>query len=308
MSGRMPEWMEELVGFLRVEPGRKVMLAKDFDPGYTAGFVQNKKEGARLLEKTVGLLADYQVRLAAQNRDAVLLCLQALDAGGKDSTIRHVMSGVNPQGVHVSSFKEPTSEELRHDYLWRYAKRLPGQGEIGIFNRSHYEEVLVVRVHPALLEHQGLSSRAKGSTLWRQRFAEINGWEHYVRDSGIRVLKVFLHISKDEQRRRFLRRLDLPDHHWKFAASDVRERQFWDDYQHAYSDVLSFTSTEWAPWYVVPADHKWFARICVSALLVHTLMEIGPRFPKITPAQQREERDARAALVAERPEGAAPAS
>jgi PPK2 family polyphosphate:nucleotide phosphotransferase len=298
-----PQWIDELVDFLRVAPRTKVTLARDFDPGYTADFVK-KKEGAKLLAETVKLLSAYQVRLAAQDRDALLLCLQALDAAGKDSTIRHVMSGVNPQGVRVHSFKEPTSEELSHDYLWRYAKRLPAQGQIGIFNRSHYEEVLVVRVHPELLEHQGLPRRSGGNALWWQRFDEINNWERYVCDSGIRMLKVCLNISKEEQRIRFLRRLDLPDHNWKFTASDVRERQYWDDYQLAYSDVLSRTSTEWAPWYVVPADHKWFARICVGALLAHALLAINPRFPAVTLEQRQEEREARAWLLAEAPHDA----
>ena len=284
-------------------PRTKVTLSRDFDPAYTADFVK-KKEGAKLLAETVKLLSAYQVKLAAQDSDALLLCLQALDAAGKDSTIRHVMSGVNPQGVRVNSFKEPTSEELRHDYLWRYAKRLPSQGEIGIFNRSHYEEVLVVRVHPELLEHQRLPRRSGGNALWKQRFDEINNWERYVCDSGIRMLKVCLNISKEEQRIRFLRRLDLPDHNWKFSASDVRERQYWDDYQLAYSDMLSHTSTEWAPWYVVPADHKWFARICVGALLVHALLAIGPRFPGVTLQQRREEGEARAWLLAEAPHDA----
>ncbi len=299
------QWIGELVDFLRVRPGRTVTLSKDFDPAYTDDFVK-KKDGAKLLAETVKLLSAYQVRLAAQDKDAVLLCLQGLDAAGKDSTIRHVMSGVNPQGVHVDSFKEPTSEELRHDYMWRYAKHVPAGGEIGIFNRSHYEEVLVVRVHPGLLQEQRLPRRHSGHALWTERFDEINNWEHYLVDNGIRMLKVCLNLSKEEQRTRFLRRLDLPDHTWKFSASDVRERQYWDDYQRAYSDLLSSTSTEWAPWYVVPADHKWFARICVSAVLVHALMAIDPRFPEVTADQRREEREARASLLAEAPPGDPP--
>ncbi len=305
MSGAQPQWISELVDLLRVSPGKKVTLSKDHDPRDTADFVE-KKEGAQLLAESVQLLSAYQDRLAAQDTNGVLLCLQALDAAGKDGTIRHVMSGVNPQGVHVSSFKVPSSEELNHDYLWRYAQRLPARGEIGIFNRSHYEEVLVVRVHPELLERQHLPSQAKGKDLWKRRFAEINGWERYLTDNGILVLKVLLNISKEEQRLRFLRRLDLPDHHWKFSASDIRERRYWDDYQRAFSDMLSHTSTQWAPWYVIPADHKWFARICVGAVMVHALIELDSHYPEVTEEQLREELEARAELMAEAPAGAPP--
>ncbi len=304
MSHTRPHWIGGLVDLLRVTPGSNVTLSKDFDPSFTADFVE-RKDGAELLAESVQLLAAYQDRLAAQDTDGVLLCLQALDAAGKDGTIRHVMSGVNPQGVHVSSFKVPSTEELSHDYMWRYAKRLPARGEIGIFNRSHYEEVLVVRVHPELLERQRLPSEAKGKDVWKRRFTEINNWERYLTDNGIRVLKVFLNISREEQRLRFLRRLDLPDHNWKFSASDIRERRYWDDYQRAFSDMLSHTSTEWAPWYVIPADHKWFARICVGAILVQALQELDPRYPEVTEEQLREEHDARAELMAAAPPGAA---
>jgi PPK2 family polyphosphate:nucleotide phosphotransferase len=298
MSPKEPAWIGELVRNLKVKPGSKVTLPADFDPAYTADFVE-KKEGAGLLAESVQLLAAYQDRLFAEDAQAVLLCLQALDAAGKDGTIRHVMSGVNPQGLHVTSFKVPSSEELHHDYLWRYAQRLPAHGEIGIFNRSHYEEVLVVRVHPELLERQHLPREAVGPDIWKRRFAEMNGWEHYLTNNGIRVVKVFLNISKEEQRRRFLRRLELPDHNWKFSASDIRERRYWDDYQHAFSDMLSHTSTEWSPWHVIPADHKWFARICVSAILAQALMELDPRYPEITPEQRRDELAAKEMLLAE---------
>jgi len=305
MSRTKPQWIGELVDLLRVTPDSDVTLSKDFDPSFTADFVE-KKDGTGLLAESVQLLTEYQDRLAAQDTDGVLLCLQALDAAGKDGTIRHVMSGVNPQGVHVSSFKVPSTEELSHDYLWRYAERLPARGEIAIFNRSHYEEVLVVRVHPELLERQRLPSAAKGKGIWKRRFAEINDWEHHLSDNGTHVLKVFLNISKEEQRLRFLRRLDLPDHNWKFSASDIREREYWDDYQRAFSDMLSHTSTEWAPWNVIPADHKWFARICVGAILVQALQEIDPRYPEVSEDQREEEREARAALMAEAPPGSAP--
>src|SRR5664280_3145785 len=296
--------IRELIEPLRVKPGTKVNLAEDFDPGYKASFVC-KKDGVKFLEAGVSLLAEYQDKLAAQDTWGMLVCLQALDAAGKDGTIRHVMSGVNPQGVHVSSFKVPSAEELSHDYLWRYAQRLPARGEIGIFNRSHYEEVLVVRVHPELLERQRLPKEAKGRGVWERRFREINDWERFLTDNGIKVLKIFLNLSKEEQRIRFLRRLDLPDHNWKFSANDTKERKFWDDYQRAFSEVLSNTSTEWAPWYVIPADHKWFARICVGAVLTHTLIELDPQFPKVTPEEQRGELEAKAELLAEAPEGAA---
>ncbi len=289
---------------LRVKPGAKVKLAKDFDPADKGEF-PNKKASKSQLHEGVELLADLQTRLAAQDTRGVLVCLQALDAAGKDGTIRHVMSGVNPQGVSVSSFKVPSTEELNHDFLWRYAQRLPARGVIGIFNRSHYEEVLVVRVHPELLARQRLPKDATGKGVWERRYREINEWERYLTDNGITVVKIFLNLSKEEQRTRFLRRLDLPDHTWKFSAADVRERRSWDDYQQAFSEMLSNTSTEWAPWYVIPADHKWYARICVSHVLAHTLLELDPRYPKVTLEQQREELTAKAELVAQAPEGAA---
>jgi PPK2 family polyphosphate:nucleotide phosphotransferase len=290
---------------LRVKPGTKVKLARDFDPAYKASFLK-KKDGAAVIGAGVDVLTEYQARLAAQDAWGVLVCLQALDAGGKDGTIRHVMSGVNPQGVHVSSFKVPSAEELDHDYLWRYAQRLPGRGEIGIFNRSHYEEVLVVRVHPELLDRQRLPAAAKGKGVWARRYWEINDWEHYLADNGFKIVKVFLNLSKEEQRIRFLRRLDLPDKNWKFSAADAREREYWDGYQAAFSEMLSNTSTEWAPWYVIPADRKWFARACVSAVLARTLMDIDPRYPKVDAAKRKELAQTKAMLEAEAPRGAAP--
>jgi PPK2 family polyphosphate:nucleotide phosphotransferase len=304
MSQARPHWIDQLVHSLRVQPGSNVTLSKDFDPSSTGDLVE--QEGTALLAESVQLLADYQDRLAAQDTHGVLLCLQALDAAGKDGAIRHVMSGVNPKGVHVSSFKVPSMEELGHDYLWRYAQRLPARGDIAIFNRSHYEEVLVVRVHPDLLERQRLPRDVEGGDLWKRRFTQINDWERYLTDNGIRVLKVFLNISKEEQRLRFLRRLDLPDHRWKFSADDLHERRYWDAYQGAFSDMLSHTSTEWAPWYVVPADQKWFARICVGAVLVRALMELDPRYPEVTEEDLQEERQARKDLIAEAPPGAVP--
>ena len=236
----------------------------------------------------------------------MLVVLQALDAAGKDGTIRHVMSGVNPQGVAVHSFKVPSAEELSHDFLWRYQQRLPARGEITIFNRSHYEEVLVVRVHPENLDRQKMPLEAKGKDVWERRYREINDWEHYLVDNGFRIVKLFLNLSKEEQRIRFLRRCDLPEHNWKFSTNDVRERAHWDDYQEAFSEMLSNTSTPWAPWYVIPADRKWFARLAAAAVLVNTLMEIDPQFPVVEADIRRRLAEAKAELEAEAPTGAAP--
>jgi PPK2 family polyphosphate:nucleotide phosphotransferase len=252
------------------------------------------------------MLAEYQSRLYAQDTHGVLVVLQALDAAGKDGTIRHVMSGVNPQGVAVHSFKIPSSEELDHDYLWRYAKALPSRGHITIFNRSHYEEVVVVRVHDELLERQTLPRSARGKGVWKRRYREINDWERYLTDNGIRVVKLLLNLSKEEQRIRLLRRIDLPDHNWKFSSADVAERDYWDDYQRAFSEMLSNTSTEWAPWYVIPADNKWYARIAAAAVIVNVLIDIDPRYPTVTDAGRRELQEVKMALEAQAPEGAAP--
>jgi PPK2 family polyphosphate:nucleotide phosphotransferase len=290
---------------LRVEPGSSVQLGRDFDPRFRSG-VAHKKDGRELLESGIALLAEYQMRLAAEGSRGVLVCLQSMDAGGKDGTIRHVMSGVNPQGVRVSSFKVPTTAELGHDYLWRYARRLPARGEIGIFNRSHYEEVLVVRVHPEVLARQKLPPSGKNDKIWDRRFQEINDWERYLVDNGILVLKLFLNLSKEEQRTRFLKRIDVPERNWKFSAADARERQRWDDYQVAFSRMLSATSTKHAPWFVIPADRKWFARICAGAVLAHTLIDIDPQFPTVDASTRRDLEVAREELEAQAPEGAPP--
>ncbi|MFE2515092.1 polyphosphate kinase 2 family protein [Streptomyces mirabilis] len=299
---RIAEFIEPLIGPLRVEPGSKVRLDRDFDPRYKAGL--KKRDGIELLRTGVSVLAEYQERLAAQDTYGVLLCLQALDAGGKDGTIRHVMSGVNPQGVQVSSFKVPSTEELDHDYLWRYARRLPTRGEIAIFNRSHYEEVLVVRVHPENLVRQKLPGDTLGPGVWDRRYREINHWEHYLTDNGFKVVKIFLNLSKEEQRTRFLKRIDLPEKNWKFSAADVRERRRWDDYQGAFSEMLSATSTKWAPWYVVPADRKWFARICAAAVLAHALMDIDPQYPEVGEEARKELLVTKRELEQEAPAGA----
>jgi PPK2 family polyphosphate:nucleotide phosphotransferase len=300
MSNLDVRWVAGLVGPLRVTPGSKVKLARDFDPGARFG-VRKKADGARLLMQGVELLAEYQDRLAAQDTYAVLVVLQGMDAAGKDGTIRHVMSGVNPQGVHVSSFKEPSAEELGHDYLWRLSRRLPARGEIGIFNRSHYEEVLAVRVHPENLDREKLPPEPEGHDVWQRRFREINEWEHYLTGNGIRLVKLFLNLSKEEQRARFLQRIDRPEKNWKFSPADIRERQYWDEYQHAYSQMLTHTSTEWAPWHVLPADHKWFSRICAAAAIAQTLIDIDPRYPVSDEATRQELLQARAQLEAEAP-------
>jgi PPK2 family polyphosphate:nucleotide phosphotransferase len=303
MAADQAQRIAEFIKPLRVEPGSNVKLARDFDPRYKADFAR-KKDGVKLLETGITLLADYQRRLAAQDTYGVLVCLQSLDAGGKDGTIRHVMSGVNPQGVRVNGFKVPTSEELDHDYLWRYARRLPARGEIGIFNRSHYEEVLVVRVHQESLDRQRLPESARHGRLWHRRYQEINDWERYLSDNGFKIVKLFLNLSKEEQRTRFLKRIDVPDRNWKFSAADVRERKFWDDYQKAFSRMLSATSTEWAPWYVIPADRKWFARICAAAVLVNTLIEIDPQYPTVSAERRHDLLAVKQELEDEAPEDA----
>ena len=304
MSNKRQQRVAEFIKPFRVKPGSKVNLAEDFDPRFKAG-VKKKKEGVALLKNGVDLLSEYQARLAAQDKWGVLVVLQALDAAGKDGTIRHVMSGVNPQGVQVHSFKVPSSEELDHDYLWRYARRLPARGEIGIFNRSHYEEVLVVRVHRENLDRQKIPERCKQGDVFERRYGEINNWERYLTENGFRIVKLFLNLSNEEQRTRFLRRIDLPDHNWKFSAADVREREFWDDYQDAFSEMLSHTSTEWAPWYVIPADRKWFGRIAAGAVLVNTLMEIDPQFPVVTKERRQSLLEIKETLEAQAPKGAA---
>jgi PPK2 family polyphosphate:nucleotide phosphotransferase len=295
--------LADFIAPFRVAPGRKVRLGKDFDPAFKGG-VGKKKDGVRLLDEGVTLLSEYQARLAAQDTWGVLVVLQAMDTAGKDGTIRHVMSGVNPQGVAVHSFKVPSSEELDHDFLWRYARRLPARGEIGIFNRSHYEEVLVVRVHPELLDRQKLPAAAKKGDVWKRRYREINDWERHLTDNGFRVVKLFLNISKEQQRARLLRRIDLRDHNWKFSEADLAERARWDDYQSAISETLSHTSTEWAPWHVIPADRKWFARTAAAAVLVHALMELDPRYPRVDKPKREALLEVKRQLEAEAPAGA----
>ena len=290
-------FMADLIEPLRVAPGSSVRLSRDHDPGHT-GTVARAQADA-LLADGVELLAEYQDRLAAQDRFGVLLVLQGLDASGKDSTIKHVMSGVNPQAVTVHAFKQPSAEELNHDFLWRCQRALPGRGEIGIFNRSHYEEVLVVRVHPDLLATEHLPARKRKHDVWARRYREINDWERYLTGNGIHVVKIMLNVSRQEQARRFLKRIDHPEKNWKFSPSDVRERRHWDDYQQAFDIMLTRTSTPWAPWYVVPADHKWFSRLATAAVLVTALRAINPGYPAADPAEREEMTKVRAELVAD---------
>ena len=286
----------DLIEPLRVAPGSTVKLSRDHDPGYTGQV--SRPQAAALLAEGVELLAEYQDRLAAQDIFGVLLILQGLDASGKDGTIKHVMSGVNPQAVEVRSFKQPSAEELDHDFLWRYQRALPRRGMIGIFNRSHYEEVLVVRVHEDLLAAERMPAVGDRG-IWPRRYQEINDWERYLVSNGIHIVKVMLNLSKQEQAKRFLKRIDHPEKNWKFSPSDIRERGYWSEYQRAFDDMLSQTSTEWAPWYVVPADHKWFSRLATAAILVRALSAIDPTYPAADPAVRDQMLQARAELVAE---------
>jgi PPK2 family polyphosphate:nucleotide phosphotransferase len=291
-------FVRDLIDPLRVEPAKSVVMERDFDPT-TVAQTLSRSEGESRLDQVIEVLADYQDRLSAQAASGVLLVIQALDAGGKDSTIKHVMRGLNPQGVEVHSFKEPTVEELRHDFLWRYQRVAPERGRIGIFNRSQYEEVLVVRVHPELLHQQFASDEEPAKGTWKTRFHEINDWERHLVDNDIRVVKVLLNVSKEEQAKRFIKRIDRPEKNWKFEPSDIRERHYWDDYQRAFAKVLSHTSTEWAPWYVVPADHKWFARLATAAILAQSLIDIDPQYPQMDSSVRQQMAQHRAALVDE---------
>ena len=291
--------LNKLLKPYRIEDGKRFRL-KDHDPAGTHGLKSEFKPQARdLLAKGVQELARLQDILAAQDRWGLLLIFQAMDAAGKDGTIKHVMSGVNPQGVEVVSFKAPSSEELDHDFLWRTTKCIPERGRIGIFNRSYYEEVLVVRVHSGLLESQKLPESLVTKEIWRERFEDINAFERYLTRNGIAVLKFFLHVSKKEQKRRFLERLDKPDKNWKFSTADLKERQFWDEYQKAYEDMIGHTASEHAPWYVVPADNKWFTRLVVAAAVVDALDKMDLKYPKVSGEQKAALERARAQLTKE---------
>ena len=283
----------------RVARGRGFRL-KDFDTGDTGGLGSEQKPQAKeLLAQGVRWLAEEQDKLYAESRRALLLVFQAMDAAGKDSTIKHVMSGVNPQGCQVFSFKQPSTEELDHDFLWRTTRCLPERGRIGIFNRSYYEEVLVVRVHPELLQRQQLPPELVTKRLWDDRLADIAAFERYLARNGVIILKFFLNVSRKEQKRRFLDRLDVPEKNWKFSAADVKERGHWNDYMKAYDAAIRATATKHAPWFVVPADNKWYTRLVVAATIVDALERQGLAYPQVDAAKRRELAAARAALLKE---------
>lgn len=271
---------------LIVKPGSKITL-KDYDTKYT-GKYEKKKEASKKLEDDIIRLKQYQDVLYAQNTYALLILFQAMDAAGKDGTIKHVMSGVNPQGCQVFSFKAPSSEELDHDYLWRCFKCLPERGRIGIFNRSYYEETLAVRVHREFLAKQQLPPESKDQSIWKRRFEEINNFEKYLVDNGIIVLKFFLNVSKQEQKNRFLERIEIPEKNWKLSPNDAKEREFWDDYMSAYEDIFNNTSTSWAPWHIIPADHKWFMRLAVADIICNQLKQLDLKYPTVSENQKQE--------------------
>jgi len=281
--------MDKLDGFARpyrIDDAANWRLAS-VDPDDTAGM--DKKDGSpQLLARDIERLAALQEKLYAQDRWALLLIFQAMDAAGKDSTIKHVMTGINPQGCQVHSFKAPSPEDLDHDFLWRSMCRLPARGEIGIFNRSYYEETLVVCVHPEILAREKLPRELVTADIWKLRFEDINAFERYLARNGVAVVKFFLHLSKKEQKKRFISRLDDREKNWKFSGDDVRERERWDDYMAAYEETIRATATAHAPWYVVPADHKWFTHLAVAATIVDTLARIDPRPPKTSAAEKRE--------------------
>lgn len=291
-------WASKLARQYRVENGKGFRL-KDCDPS-DQGNLHSKKDSLELLRTGIARMAELQDKLFAQDRWAVLLIFQALDAAGKDGTIKHVMTGLNPQGCEVSSFKSPSNEELDHDYLWRCARRIPERGRIGIFNRSYYEEVLVVRVHSKLLHSQKIPAQLMTDDIWKQRYQDIHGFERYLGRNGVVIRKFFLHVSKEEQKKRFLERLDKPEKNWKFSAADVRERGHWDEYQKAYERMIRHTATKDAPWYVVPADHKWFTRIVVAAAVVETLEGLGLAYPTVRPQERKELQAARTVLEGEK--------
>jgi PPK2 family polyphosphate:nucleotide phosphotransferase len=291
--------IQKYVEPFRVTKGKGFRL-KDFDPGDTCGLKMDKGDAAELLQRGTAWLAEEQDMLYAQDRWSLLLVFQAMDAAGKDSTIKHVMSGINPQGCQVSSFKQPSSEELDHDFMWRYVQHLPERGRIGIFNRSYYEEVLVVRVHPEILKAQKLPAPLVGKGIWDERLADIAHFEDYATRQGTKILKFFLHLSHKEQKKRFLKRLDEPEKNWKFSASDVKERKFWDDYMQAFEEAIGATASKHAPWFVVPADNRWFTRLIVAAAIVDAVENLSLAYPKVDAAKKKELAAVRAALSRER--------
>ena len=287
----------KIIKRLRVKLGKKISLTRDFSPNFDAGL--SRADANAALQSSVARLADLQDKLYAQNIYSLLIIFQAMDAAGKDGTIKHVMSGLNPQGCQVFSFKAPSPEELDHDYLWRAARSLPERGRLGIFNRSYYEEVLVVRVHPEFLNHQQLPPRPPGDKIWKQRFSQINNFEQHLVENGTLVLKFFLNVSKEEQKKRFLERIAEPEKNWKFAAQDVVERGHWDEYMAAYQECLRETSTDHAPWYVIPADDKAFTRVAVAGIICRALEKLKLRYPQVAPDKRQALLDAKATLEAE---------
>ena len=297
---------QELMERFRVPPGKKVRL-EDHDPGWAQtkelrelGKDAVKERAQEILAEHLSDLAEAQELLYANDVYSVLVCLQAMDAAGKDGTIKHVMTGVNPQGVQVFAFKAPSPEELDHNFLWRYMRALPERGRIGIFNRSYYEDVLVVRVHPELLETQKLPPGKRGPGFWRDRFEDINAFERHLVRNGTLVLKFFLNVSKKEQKKRFLERLENEEKNWKFSTADLAEREHWDAYTEAFEDMLGATSTDWAPWYVVPADNKWVTRAVVADILTRSIRDLGLDAPQVSKAKKRELAAARTKLLAEK--------
>jgi PPK2 family polyphosphate:nucleotide phosphotransferase len=286
---------KKVAGAYRVD-SRKQFRLKDFDPADT-GHWRSKENAAEVLQQGILRMAELQDKLYAQNSWALLLIFQAMDAAGKDGIIKHVMSGINPQGCQVYSFKAPSELELQHDFLWRTTRDFPERGHIGIFNRSYYEEVLVVRVHPEILKSQRTPARLVGKNVWDERFEDIRCFERHMARSGTVIRKFFLHVSKKEQKRRFLARLDEPAKNWKFSAADIHERKYWDDYQKAYEEMISNTATENAPWYVVPADNKWFTRLVVSTVVIDTLESLDLAYPKVDEAKRKELEAAKKVLL-----------
>ena len=296
MPRKLPK-ATKLIEPYRIEHGKKFRL-KEHDAADTQG-LDLKEEANHFLKEGVQRLSDMQQKLYAQDRWALLLIFQGMDSAGKDSAIRHVMSGVNPEGCQVYSFKQPSADDLSHDFLWRAWKSLPQRGHIGIFNRSYYEETLIVRVHAPLLRQERLPPPAITKKIWRERFEDINAFERYLERNGTLVRKFFLHLSKEEQRRRFLRRLDDPDKNWKFSEDDAKEREYWDDYMRAYEDMIRHTATPGAPWYVVPADHKWFTWIVVASTIIQALESLKLSYPKVDAEKKKELASARKLLVEE---------
>lgn len=296
---------KEIIEMFRVKPGKKVHL-KDHETGWeqseafkSLGKKEIKERAKEVLEKSIEELTECQELLYADDRYSLLIVLQAMDAAGKDGTIRHVMSGVNPQGCQVFSFKKPSDEELDHNFLWRYMKALPERGRIGIFNRSYYEDVLVVKVHKELLDKQKLPDGKRGKAFWDGRYEDINAFEQHLVRNGTVVLKFFLNVSKKEQKKRFMERLDRPEKNWKFSLADLKERAFWDDYIEAFEDAISATSTKIAPWYIIPADDKWATRAIVADIITSTLHDLDLRFPEMSDEQQKLLLEARKSLESE---------